>query len=200
MGARYFSKLDASQGFWQLKLDESSTKYCTFNTPFGSYRFLRLPFGIISASEIFHRAMEHIIEGLDAVRVYADDVIMWGSTLQEHNVRLTKVLERIRKYGLKLNKSKCQFGVQEIVFPGDKLSAHGIQPDQEKVDAIKDMPRPRDKAGVLRIMGIVNFIRKFIPNLSAKTSCICELLHKEIEFKWTSRHEHCWTVTLNDPF
>ena len=72
-GARYFSKLDASQGFWQLKLDESSTKYCTFNTPFGRYCFQRLPFGIISASEIFHRAMEHIIEGLEGVQAYVDD-------------------------------------------------------------------------------------------------------------------------------
>lgn len=72
-GAQYFSKLDASQGFWQLKLHEDSTKYCTFNTTFGRYSFLRLPFGIISASEIFHRAMEHVIEGLEGVRAYVDD-------------------------------------------------------------------------------------------------------------------------------
>ena len=110
-GARYFSKLDASQGFWQLKLDESSTKYCTFNTSFGRYCFQRLPFGIISGSEIFHRAMEHIIEGLEGVRAYVDDMIVWGSTPQLHNQRLTRVLERIQKYGLKLNISKCQFAV-----------------------------------------------------------------------------------------
>lgn len=59
-GARYFTKLDASQGFWQLKLDESSTGYCTFNTSFGRHCFLRLPFGIKSAPEIFHRAMEGV--------------------------------------------------------------------------------------------------------------------------------------------
>lgn len=186
-GARYFTKLDASQGFWQLKLDESSTKYCTFNTPFGRYCFLRLPFGIISASEIFHRAMEHIIESLQGVRVYVDDIIIWGSTAQEHEERLVKVLERVRKYGLKLNKSKCQFGVQDIVFLGDKLSAQGVQPDQEKIREIQEMPRPTDKTGVLRIMGMVNFISKFIPNLSAKTSCMRELLHKEHEFQWTAK-------------
>ncbi len=73
-GAQYFSKLDASQGFWQLKLHEDSTKYCTFNTPFGRYSFLRRPFGIISASEIFHLAMEHVIEGLEGVRAYVDDI------------------------------------------------------------------------------------------------------------------------------
>lgn len=191
-GARHFTKLDASQGFWRLKLDESSTKYCTFNSLFGRYCFLRLPFGIISASEILHRAMEHIIEGLDGVWVYVDDIIIWGSTVQEHNERLTRVLER--KYGLKLNKSKRQFGVQEIVFLGDQLSAQGVQPDQEKVNAIQDMPRPTDKTGVLHIMEMVNFICKFIPNLSAKISCIRELLHKENEFKWTTKHENEWKM------
>ncbi|KAJ8364291.1 hypothetical protein SKAU_G00131220 [Synaphobranchus kaupii] len=107
-----------------------------------------------------------------------------------HNERLTKVLERIQKNGLKFNKSKCQFGAQEIVFLGDKLSAQGVQPDQEKINAILDMPRPTDKTGVLRIMGMVNFIGKFIPNLSVKTSCMRELLHKDSEFKWTAKHEH----------
>lgn len=109
--------------------------------------------------------------------------------MQEHKERLIRVFERVRKYGLKLNKSKCQFGVQEIVFLGDKLSAQGVQPDQDKVKAILDMPRPNDKTGVLRIMGMVNFIGKFIPNLAANTSCIRELLHKEHKFEWTANHE-----------
>ncbi len=177
-GASYFMMLDASQGFWQLKLEESSTRYCTFNTPFGRHCFPRLPFGIKSAPEIFHRAMEQIIEGLDGVPVYIDDIIIWGSTAQEHNERLNRVMECIQKHGLKLNKSKCEFGVQEILFLGDKLSARGVQPDQDKIHAIQNMPRPTDKTGVLRIMGMVNFIGKFIPNLTAKTSCIRELLHR----------------------
>ncbi len=75
-GAQYFSRLDASQGSWQLKLHEDSTKYCTFNTPFECNSFLHLHFGIISASEIFHRAMEHVIEGLEGVRAYVDDIVV----------------------------------------------------------------------------------------------------------------------------
>lgn len=146
--------------------------------------------------------MEHIIEGLDGVRAYVDDIIIWGSTIQEHNEHLTKVMERIQKYGLKLNKTKCQFDVQEVVLLGDKLSAEGVQLDKEKIKAIQDMPRPKDKTGVLRIMGMIHFIDKFIPNLSAKTSHIRKLLHRENEFKWTADHEREWNAlkrTLTTP-
>ena len=121
-GARYFSKLDASHGFWQLKLGSESRKYCTFNTPFGRYSFLRLPFGIKSAPEIFHRAMESIIEGLEDTRVYIDDLIVWGSTLAQHNERLLNLLKRIPLSGLKLKESKCQFGVTEIQTWGTRVT------------------------------------------------------------------------------
>jgi len=75
--ANYFSKLDAAQGFWQIKLDDESSRYCTFKTPFGRYRFLRMPFGIISASEIYHCAMDNMLDSLEGVRCYVDDVVVY---------------------------------------------------------------------------------------------------------------------------
>lgn len=144
-GAKYFSKLDASHGFWQLKLDPESSRYTTFNTPFGRYCFLRLPFGIKSAPEIFHRAMESIIEGLEGTRVYIDDLVVWGNTKQQHDERLEKLLQRVKKYGLKLKREKCLVGVTEMTFLGDKLTANGVLPDKTKVQAILNMPAPTDK-------------------------------------------------------
>ncbi|KAI7814577.1 hypothetical protein IRJ41_021834 [Triplophysa rosa] len=191
-GAKFFTKLDASQGFWQLKLHEDSTHYCTFNTPFGRYSFLRMPFGISSAPEVFHKAMEHMIEGIQGVRVYVDDIILWGSTIEQHNERLMEVLQRVQNYGLKLNKEKCQFGVKEITFLGDKLSERGVKPDQSKIQAILNMPRPTDKKAVQRVMGMINFIGKFIPNLSSKTVYMREMLQNKTEFKWTDNHESEW--------
>ncbi|KAL7834624.1 hypothetical protein SRHO_G00288710 [Serrasalmus rhombeus] len=91
-----------------------------------------MPFGISSAPEIFHRAMESIVEGIDGVRVYVNDIVLWGSTLAQHNKRLTKVLQSMQKYGLKLNKEKCQFAVKELMFLGDKLSEFGVEPDRAK--------------------------------------------------------------------
>lgn len=191
-GAKYFSKLDASHGFWQLKLDPESSRYTTFNTPFGRYCFLRLPFGIKSAPEIFHRAMESIIEGLEGTRVYIDDIVVWGNTKQQHDERLEKLLQRVKKYGLKLKREKCLVGVTEMTFLGDKLTANGVLPDKTKVQAILNMPAPTDKKGVLRAMGMVNFLGKFIPNLSSKTKCLRELLHHNVAFEWTTKHEKEW--------
>ena len=75
--------LDASSGFWQLKLDEASTRLCTFNIPFGRYRFLRLPFGIISAPEVFHRTVRQLFEGIEGVETYIDDLLIWGETKED---------------------------------------------------------------------------------------------------------------------
>lgn len=83
-------------------------------------------------------------------------MVIWGSTLLQHNERLIKVLQRVRENGLKLNRTKCQFGVQEITFLGDKLSAQGIEPDERKIKAILGMPRLTDKKDALRIMGMIN--------------------------------------------
>ncbi|KAF7643186.1 hypothetical protein LDENG_00243940 [Lucifuga dentata] len=156
-----------------------------------------MPFGISSAPEVFHRTMEHIIEGIKGVHVYVDDIVLWGSTLEQHNERLIKVLQRIQKDGLKLNRAKCQFGVNEIIFLGDKLSGAGVEPDKSKMKAILEMLRPEDKKGGLRVLGTIHFIGKFIPNLSSKTVHLRQLLHDKCEFKWSDDHEEEWARLKN---
>lgn len=121
--------------------------------------------------------------------MYVDNIVVWGSSMQEHNLRLLQLLQRIQHYGLKLNQAKCHFGVTEVTFLGDKLCGRGVEPDKSKMRAILDLPSPVEKKGVLRIMGLVNFLGKLIPNLSVKTTHLRELLNHKSEFKWTSKHE-----------
>ena len=106
--AKLFSKLDASSGFWQVKLDDESAKLCTFNTPFGRYMFKRLPFGISSAQDVFQAIMTEMFEDIDGVEVVVDDVVIWETTEEEHDTRLKKVLQRAQERNLKLNKDKSQ--------------------------------------------------------------------------------------------
>ena len=113
-GAKVFSRLDAVSGFWHVRLDEPSSRLCTFNTPFGQYRFLRLPFGIKSAPEVFQKFISDMVKDIDGAEAIMDDIIVWGRNLQEHNRRLRKVLDKVREYNLKLGLGKCEFRKSEI--------------------------------------------------------------------------------------
>ncbi len=189
-GACYFSKLDAASGFYQIVLDEESSRLCTFNTPFGRHCFLRLPFGISSAPEVFHRTVQQLFDGIEGVGVFIDDVVVWGETKEEHD-------EVVQKSGLKLNKNKCQFGVREITHLGEKLSEAGVQPDPEKVRAIAEMPVPQDKNDLQRALGLVNYLGKFVPNLSAKTKVLRSLLENNTTWQWMPEHAKEWEWLKN---
>jgi len=186
---KYFSKLYASSGFWQLKLDNASSKLCTFNSPFGNWR---LPFGIASAPEVYHKTIHMIYEHLEGVDTSMDDIIVWGSTKAEQDMRLRKVPEVTRIANLKLNKEKCQLGVKELTFVGDILSREGVRPDPRKVSANDNMPRPQCKKDVQRFNGMINYMGKFIPNLSEKMAPLRQLTEKKIEWEWNHKHEKSW--------
>ena len=110
--AKLFSVLDATSGYWQMKLE--SSKLCTFNTPFGRYRFTRLPFGIKSAPEVFQKKTSQVLEDIDGAEAIVDDILVWGRDIQEHDARLKKVLDRVKEVNLKLNPKKCQIRKEEM--------------------------------------------------------------------------------------
>ena len=168
--AKYFSKLDASNEYWQIKVDEESSKLLTFNTPFGCHRFKRLPFGILSASEVFQKKIAEIIRGLDGCTIVQDDILVWGCTKEQHDARLKAVMERIQQAGLKLNEKKCVLGSTEVVFLGHLFSHEGVKPDPTKTEAIRDMPTPKSKQDLQRLLGMITYLGKFIPNLSITTT------------------------------
>ena len=107
--------------------------------------------------------------------------LVWGSSNEEHNRRLEAVLQRCLKIGLTLNKEKCKFGVSEVTYLGHTINAEGISPDKEKIRAISEMPPPEDKKGVERLLGVISYVGKFIPNMSTVTHPIRELLRKDVK-------------------
>ena len=139
---KYFSKIDCTRGFLQLKLDEESSKLCTFNTPFGRYGYLRLPFGVSCAPEIYHRTIHKLFENIPNVDTSMDDIIIWGSTREEHDASVRRVLDNCRESGLSLKKEKCEIGVTELKFLGEIVSKEGMKPDPQKVTAITQMTPP----------------------------------------------------------
>ena len=138
-GAKVFTVLDVSKGFWHVELEEDSSFLTTFNTPFGRYRWKRMPFGICSAPEVFQRRMHQLIEGLQGVEVVADDfvVVGFGDTLDEavkdHDQNLDAVLRRCAARGIKLNSSKVRLRRQEVPFIGHVTTDKGLRADPTKV-------------------------------------------------------------------
>ena len=156
-----------------------------------------MPFGITSAQEIFHKRINEAFEDLEGVETDIDNILVWGTNTKEHDERLSKVLNRCYAINLTLNEKKCQFNKEEITYLGHKLTQNGVQPDQEKIKAIAAMPPPEDKKGVERLLGTVNYMAKFIPNLSTISEPIRKLLKKEVQFTWEHEQERAFVEIKN---
>ncbi|UYV81475.1 K02A2.6-like, partial [Cordylochernes scorpioides] len=178
----YFSKLDANSGFWQFGLAKESQKLTTFITPFGRFFFKRIPFGKTSAPEIFQRKMTQLLGKIEGVVCFMDDIVVYGSSLEEHNERVRQVLKKIQEEGMTLNPEKCQFGVKTVKFLGHTLSSEGLFIDEEKLDAITKMEAPRSTKELKSFLGMVNYLGKFIPNLADKLQPLNSLLSTKNEY------------------
>ena len=194
-GAKVFSVLDAKNGFWHIALDDKSSYLTTFNTPYGRFRFLRLPFGISSAPEVFQRKMHEVVEGLNGVEVIADDflVVGYGETqeqaMADHDTNLEAFLTRCSQKGLKLNREKLRFRQSEVPFIGHLATKDGLKVHPDKVEAIRKMPRPSDVSGVRRFLGMIQYLAKFVPNLSELTEPLRKLTQKDAGFDWNEEQE-----------
>ena len=191
-GAKMFSKLDAHSGFYQIPLDKESHKLTTFITPMGRYCFRRLPFGISSAPEIFQRTMSDLFSGMDGVSVLMDDVLVFRSDRAEHDARLKRVLEILSAAGLKLNSKKCKYRQSEVEFYGHEINGQGICPSKGKVEAIVRMEPPPDVTGLRRLMGMVNYLGRFLPELATVASPLNGLMRADSAWLWGPPQEEAF--------
>jgi hypothetical protein len=202
-GAKYFSIFDARSGYWSIKLSEESSLLTTFNTPFGRYKFNRLPFGVKSAQDEFQRRIDEVYEGVNGVDTIVDDIIVYGNTTEEHDQNVRSMLQRSRERGVKLNPDKVQFRVDKVGYFGHVLSEAGIEADPKKVSAIVDMEPPKDKSELQTIMGMVNYLSKFASNLSSITAPMRSLLKQDVEYVWDAAQKEAFdnmkTVISNTP-
>ncbi|KAK2718380.1 hypothetical protein QYM36_005628 [Artemia franciscana] len=187
-GAAVFSRLDARSGYWILPLSTRSSYYTTFSTIYGRYRWKRYPFGLVSAQDEFQRKMKEAFEGLEGIRILVDDILVYGKNREEHDQRLSAVFRRARVKGIRFNSEKSEFSKDKVKYFGHIISRDGIKPDPEKIRAIQDMPSPQSKEELRTLLGMLNFLSKYIPDLSSKYKPLRDLT-KATDFRWETDHE-----------
>ena len=152
-GARVISICDLKQGYHNVELDEEAIYLTTFATPFGQYRWLRLPFGLKMSSKIFQKRLCMALEGMEGLQCVTDDVIVYGKDHDDHNPNLRNLLSCCEEHGVRLNQEKCQFNAPQIRFLGHVVSASGLKADPTKIKAIVKMEVPTDVAAAECLRG-----------------------------------------------
>lgn len=187
---QYFTCLDLRNGFYHVKVAESSVKLTAFVTPLGQFEYLRMPFGLTNAPRVFQRFIYNIFSDLiqqDKLLLYIDDILIATKDIDEHIEILREVLNRAAQFHLDFRFDKCSILLQEINYLGYIINKDGIQPGTENIDAILNYPLPRNTREVHRFIGIASFFRRFIKNFSRIAKPLYDLLKKDAKFQFEEK-------------
>ena len=177
-GCKVFTKIDLKSAFQQLTMDEKSQEICTLNTHLGLYRPKRLPYGVASSPALWQETMDKIFAGLPGVFIFVDDIVVAGEDEEQHEIRLRKVLDRIRENGMKINKNKCLFKVPSVEYLGFIIDGNGIHKTKEKIKAVMETKTQTDVKELQSFLGLVTFYGRFIRDLATIAHPLYHLLNK----------------------
>ncbi|XP_070036516.1 uncharacterized protein [Nicotiana tomentosiformis] len=174
-------------GYHQILMDEEDAEKIVFITPWGTYCYRVMPFGLKNAGATYMRAMSIIFHDMihREIEVYVDDVIIKSKKHSDHVKDLRKFFQRLRRYNLKLNRAKCTFGVPSGKLLGFVVSRSGIELDPSKIKSIQELPPLKNKTEVMSLLGRLNYISRFIAQLTTTCEPIFKLLRKNVAVKWT---------------
>ena len=188
---KYFTKIDLSKGYWQIKLTEDSKEKTAFGTPDGLFQFRKLPFGLVTAPANFSRMMRLLLKGLIDIDNFIDDILEHTVDWNDHLVKLRELLQRLRQAGLTARPSKCMVGFTSVEFLGHRVGEGVLTPNQNKVKDIVEAKRPETKKQVQSFLGMVGFYRKFIPQFAEIALPLTNLTKKGCPNKvvWEDEHQ-----------
>ena len=179
-GAAVFSKLDLNQGYNQLELHEDSRYITTFSTHKGLRQYKHLSFRISSAAKVFQNTIRSALSGIRGVCNISDDVLGYGTNAEDHQADLKAALQRFCEKSLTLNRDKCVFKKHHLDFFRHVFSEQGVSTDPKKVQAILQMASPENPAEVCSLLGMTNFITKFIPQYATVCKPLSALTKKRL--------------------
>jgi hypothetical protein len=187
--ASRISMIDGFFGYNQIFFLLEDREKTTFTTPWGTFMYAKIPFGLINAGATFQRAMDiaFIGEKDKLVVIYLDDITVFYRSDKEHCCHLRKVFLKCRRFGLSLNPNKSLFSMKEGKLLGHIVSAEGVKIDSSRVEAIQNFSLPRSKKEVKSFLGKINFLRRFVSDFAELVKHITTMLRKGNEVKWTAK-------------
>ena len=191
-GASHFSSLDLKSGYHQVRINPEDVPKTAFNTRYGQFEFLVLPFGLTNAPPTFQSLMNRVLgDCLDKFAlVYLDDILIFSETEEDHKKHVRHVLNRLKDAQLIANLKKCEFGKRELIFVGFKITPDGILPSPSKVDAVKNWPVLNNVQEVRQFMGLAQHYRRFIPGFASIAAPLTDLTRgtgpKKRPITWTN--------------
>jgi len=177
-----------ADAYLQIELNDASKQLVVLNTHQGLYHYKRMPFGLSCAPAVFQKIMEQTLSDIPGVACYLDDLIITGKTEKEHLTNLQKTLQHLKDSGFRLRKSKCSFLQTSVSYLGHIIDKEGTRPMADKIEAIKNMPLPRDQKELRSFLGMVNYYDRFLPGLATKCAPLNDLLQKDKKWCWSHKH------------
>lgn len=183
---QYMSKVDCKSAFWLIPMALEDQGKTAFITRQGLYEFTVMPFGLTNAPATLQRLMNELLKDLIGISccIYLDDCLVCSENFEDHVRDLRQVLLRYRAAGLKANPKKSELGMTKVVFLGHVVDRHGIRPNPEKIAAVQGFSPPTNITDVRSFLGLVNYYRRFIPDMARIASPIQNLTRKDVPFIW----------------